>query len=274
MAYAPPALMQLRNDMYRTGGEFSGILTSNMPRFGYHNSINQLTDEANFHDASLFGTLNQSSDKESASALDWSYSPELMIRYTRRLIDAIKRKESWVRGIVEVCGTLDGRNVLGFSAKTMEYIVWDNSHLWHIHFSFWRVLVLAWANLMYIVNGMLGLATGSAGGGGSTPTENNSEEDDDMFGDTDRGALKNIHGRSAMFYTLDTKISGLAKAVGSLATAVATIGAGVARIDALDDQTKAAVDALTGQMGAVKTALEEIAVEVERDDDEESPDPQ
>lgn len=82
-----------------------------------------------------------------AAALDVTLpTPDLMEKYTARLhrLAVTHGALNWSHGLREFAGTLDGSVVFAMDTTRNERTYgWDKSHLWHIHLSFNRRLILS-----------------------------------------------------------------------------------------------------------------------------------
>lgn len=136
MAYAPAALVYFMSEAVKLGGQNSGIY-ANKP--GYHNSRNA-NSPGNY---SVQLPLDRQGDGDAASATDWSLPAHLMKLMTGRLrAAAMHPEDDRIDGIREFYGTLDGGSVFGLShngyGQAWRQVSSDDSHLWHIHISWFR----------------------------------------------------------------------------------------------------------------------------------------
>lgn len=138
-ARAPQAIYSLWNDIHKhlPQAVLSGIVGDVHHSFGYHLARRDLPQS----DYSVQLSLDRKGASDCASALDVSLPPDLMKICTRRLLAAAKAEDPRLKGLREFCGTLDGRQTYPWdlSTNSSEGIdTWDDSHLWHIHLSFYR----------------------------------------------------------------------------------------------------------------------------------------
>lgn len=130
-----------RPKSYRLGGVAGDAKHS----FGYH------VDPADLPkgDYSLTTPRDRQGAKDhphDASAWDQSYGPADMIVVTNRLLKAAKAKDPRMKAVREFCGTRNGTQTYPWDLYTnsSEGInTWDDSHLWHVHLSFYRDAVQA-----------------------------------------------------------------------------------------------------------------------------------
>lgn len=136
--YAPDSLKWLGNQLKGLGGQLSGIVGDRAHTYGYHRARNVLPGG----DYSVKLAEDRSGDSSAASAIDMNFPPDKMRLYTQRLIDATNSKDPRVRYIREFYGTTNGANVHGRTHSGenagWEFASSDDSHLWHIHISFFR----------------------------------------------------------------------------------------------------------------------------------------
>lgn len=142
---------------------------------GYHNTVSA-NSSSNY---SVRLSLDRTSPRDKARALDLTMSDAAMRKYTQRLLDAAARRDPRLRGVREFYGTVNGRTVVG-RIKDSEAGAWrsstsDTSHLWHIHISIFTAYCdnqTALADVMSVLSGgttsegddpMLGLKKGDSG---------------------------------------------------------------------------------------------------------------
>lgn len=138
-ARAPLAIFNLWNAIHRDEprSTLGGIVGDTAHSFGYHLARHDLPGS----DYSVQLPRDRQGASDAASALDVSLPPDLMITCTRRLLAAAKAHDVRLRALREFCGTLDGQNTYPWdlSSNRSEGVnTWDDSHLWHIHLSFYR----------------------------------------------------------------------------------------------------------------------------------------
>lgn len=140
--YTPANLRALADSVrqyFGLGWDAIGLKGDESHTYGYHRSriwINQDGDGRDDYSNQLAKDL--SGDGNWIAALDVSLNPELMKTTTARLINALKARDSRMASVREVFGTLDGRNVTAWDAASNSYTTADDSHLWHVHMSFYR----------------------------------------------------------------------------------------------------------------------------------------
>jgi hypothetical protein len=103
---------------------------------------------------------NQGGPSDLAAAFDLTLSPELMVTVTRRLHVAALNRDPRLANLAEFCGTLDNRNTYPWDMRsnTSEGVgSWDDSHLWHVHLSFYRDTVNSWAAIQPIADVICGV---------------------------------------------------------------------------------------------------------------------
>jgi len=154
--YAPAALRGLY-DLIKAGlpsAEMSGIVGDTAHTYGYHRCRNVVPGG----DYSRQHNLDQQGDGWAAAALDVKLPPDQMRAVTARLISAAKARDSRLRAVREFCGTTDGVRTHGFDLSNGRESVgeWDDSHLWHVHLSFYRAHVNDAAALNPIAAVMVG----------------------------------------------------------------------------------------------------------------------
>lgn len=138
--FAPEALKYFaREATARVGGQLSGIVGDSAHTYGYHRSRNALPSS----DYSVTLPLDRLGNGDAASAVDWSLPTNLMKTVTARLQKAALHPEDDRLDVIrEFYGTLDGSYVFGMAhdgyGEAWSNETSDDSHLWHIHFSFFR----------------------------------------------------------------------------------------------------------------------------------------
>jgi len=155
-AVAPAAIYSLWNKVhaYIPSAELSGIVGDVAHSFGYHLARRDLPG----NDYSVQLNLDQQGSSANASALDVSLSPDLMKLVTGRLINAAKKKDPRLRALREFCGTTDGYTTHNYDLSNgyEGFGEWDDSHLWHVHLSFYRAYADNAAALAPIADVMAG----------------------------------------------------------------------------------------------------------------------
>jgi hypothetical protein len=129
--------------------KFGGIY-ANKP--GYHNSRAQNKPS----DYSVQRADDKVGDKDAASALDLTLPPAAMKTLTQRLIDATVKGDPRIRVCREFFGTVDGKTVVGYDVRDKRKVTADDTHLWHIHVSFYRKFATDEAALQRVADVLLG----------------------------------------------------------------------------------------------------------------------
>jgi hypothetical protein len=140
--YAPGAILWLADQITGPGGigsaSLSGIIGDSSHTYGYHRCRNVLPG----NDYSVVLAKDKLGDGWAAAALDISYSDSDMKLVTGRLMKAMKARDPRISPYVrEFFGTLNGTTVTGWDSHSNGYTSSDDSHLWHVHFSFYREYV-------------------------------------------------------------------------------------------------------------------------------------
>lgn len=139
MANAPAAIFHLF-DLIHLGipsAVLSGIVGDTAHSFGYHLARNELPG----NDYSVVLPPDRLGSSSNASALDISLSPSWMKTVTSRLLAAARKNDPRLHALREFCGTTDGRNTHPYDLSNDQdgpLGSWDDSHLWHVHLSFYR----------------------------------------------------------------------------------------------------------------------------------------
>lgn len=140
--YAPAALVALGKKCARElpTCRFSGVLGDRSHTYGYHRGRSVLP----WNDYSVKLPLDRQGPSGAASAIDLSFSTAYMKIMTKRLkASALDPNDNRLECVREFYGTLDGKRVYGL-IKDSKTGVWsqatsDDSHLWHIHISLFRL---------------------------------------------------------------------------------------------------------------------------------------
>jgi hypothetical protein len=114
--------------------QLSGIIGDSAHTYGYHRARNVLSPG----DYSVQRSDDRLGDGWAASALDVSLSDAKMKVVTQRLIDATLANDPRLLSLREFFGTIDGVHVTGLDVRDQRWINSDDSHLWHVHLSFYR----------------------------------------------------------------------------------------------------------------------------------------
>lgn len=128
-----------------------------------------------------------------AAAIDLTLPDALMRQLTERLRkSALDPADYRLEPLREFYGTRDSHSVFGLIKDTLvgpwRSSASDNTHLWHIHLSFFRAFVTNWPRLAGVLSVLVGETWQQWGArqGGTNPTTN--EGDDDMAVDDLLGA--------------------------------------------------------------------------------------
>jgi hypothetical protein len=138
--YAPAAVAgvftRLEELRPRVDWTLAGIVGDAEHVYGYHRARAVLPPD----DYSVQLPPDQRGPEWAASALDIK-PPDVahQSRLTRRLLYASHTRDPHLTRVVrEWYGSLDGVKVVGYDIPTMTPATADDSHLWHIHISFFR----------------------------------------------------------------------------------------------------------------------------------------
>jgi hypothetical protein len=119
---------------------FSGVAGDANHSFGYHVDPLELPG-SDYSLQTARDRAGAAAYPHDASAWDLSFGPGDMKTVTNRLLTAAKKSDPRMKAVREFCGTLDGRNTYPWDlhGNQSEGInSWDDSHLWHVHISFYR----------------------------------------------------------------------------------------------------------------------------------------
>lgn len=154
--YAPQAIRSLFNTIDGKIGSavLSGILGDAAHTYGYHRGRNYVSSS----DYSVQQADDRAGNGEAASALDINLSPADMKLVTSRLISATDVRDPRLLSLREFFGTVNGTTVTGKDVRTRNWVTSDNSHLWHVHLSFYRRWADAGAELQNIASVITGAA--------------------------------------------------------------------------------------------------------------------
>lgn len=140
-ARAPQAIWNLWYAIHRgvPRSLLGGIVGDVGHSFGYHLARRDLPSS----DYSVQLPKDKLGKADCASAIDISLPPDLMLVYTRKLVVAAKAKDPRLAAVREFCGTTNGLNPHPFDLSRnaddpSNTQGWDDSHLSHIHISFYR----------------------------------------------------------------------------------------------------------------------------------------
>lgn len=126
---------------------------------GFHGSVedNQASWPNNY---SIREAINRRPPTNVGRAVDLTLSDAEMVTGTRRLADAVKRHDPRLAGLREFFGTLDGRTVYGRARRGPDENWYeasaDDTHLWHLHLSFFTPFADDWAILSGLVSILIG----------------------------------------------------------------------------------------------------------------------
>lgn len=114
--------------------QLGGILPPYSTSGGYHNCREQLPSD----DYSVQRADDQKGDGWASCGLDVTMGPDDMKTCTQRLITATQNGDPRLIGLRSFLGTIDGQNVTGMDVRDRRFVTSDDSHLWHVHLSFYR----------------------------------------------------------------------------------------------------------------------------------------
>jgi hypothetical protein len=114
--------------------QLSGIVGDQAHTYGYHRGRNYVPSS----DYSVQQADDQAGPGYAASALDVTLSDADMKAVSKRLNAAVNAGDPRLRCLREWYGTIDGLTVTGRDVRTGNYLTSDDSHLWHVHLSFYR----------------------------------------------------------------------------------------------------------------------------------------
>ena len=165
-SFAPDAIRACWNTVSQAVPEarFGGIANPGAPRaFGYHNARNNhLRFSPN--DYSIQRPDDRAGNGWAGSALDITLPDRLMPVLTQRLIDATLRNDNRVWCVREFFGTVNGRTVTGLDVRDRRWVSADNSHLWHIHISFYRRFATDHSRMQGVAGVLIGTNRPQGGG--------------------------------------------------------------------------------------------------------------
>lgn len=115
----------------------SGIVGDPNHTYGYHRARAALPED----DYSVVLPMDKQGPEWAASALDIKPpDEEHQARLTRRLLRAARSRDPRLtRAVREFYGSADGTTVAGWDLPTGRAATSDDSHLWHVHLSFYRL---------------------------------------------------------------------------------------------------------------------------------------
>lgn len=140
--YAPPALAMLRTgvrEYFNLSAVELGIKGDEGHRRGYHRSRRWIYENGlGAGDYSVKLEADKGGDQNWLAALDIGLNEDRMKKVTARLLAAAKAKDPRMQAVREFFGTLNGSTVTGWDLSSQSSSSSDNSHLWHVHISFYR----------------------------------------------------------------------------------------------------------------------------------------
>lgn len=155
-ARAPQAIWDLWNKIHAEipRAKLSGIVGDVNHSFGYHLARRDLPS----NDYSVVLGKDQLGKSDCASALDVSLPPDLMKVVTSRLLKAAKSGDSRLHAVREFCGTTNGSTTHNYDLHSGHEGLgeWDDSHLWHVHLSFYREYADDAGALVHVADVMAG----------------------------------------------------------------------------------------------------------------------
>ncbi|WP_412540806.1 hypothetical protein R8Z50_34310 [Longispora sp. K20-0274] len=109
--------------------------------YGYHRSRNWImVDGDGDDDYSVQHPLDQGGEGNWSAAVDISLAPDRMTAVTGRLLAAARAADPRLAAVREFYGTVDGRTVTGWDSAYHRAVTADDTHLSHVHLSFYRSL--------------------------------------------------------------------------------------------------------------------------------------
>jgi hypothetical protein len=134
--YAPDAIKWLAAEIIKSipSAKLSGILGDPAHTYGYHRARSRLPST----DYSVRLPNDRTGPADAASALDISLNPTWQREVSRRLLTAAKSRSSNLKALREFFGSTDGKRVIGWDLAKNASSTSDDSHLWHVHLSFYR----------------------------------------------------------------------------------------------------------------------------------------
>lgn len=164
-----------------------GIYNGNT--YGYHNSRDNHRRQGRSNDYSINESIDQQGPGNKAAAVDWTFPDAqrgnfgTIALYSRRLWDSsVDANDPRLDYLREWYGNIDwDREVEGYDNRHWHPASSDDSHLWHIHFSFTRAYLESWDAMHAVLSVLRGETTDQWRSGGAAPIQ---EEDDDEMGAT------------------------------------------------------------------------------------------
>jgi hypothetical protein len=152
MGYESPAIKRVWEMVHDAipSAQFGGTY-GNKP--GYHNCRANLPPS----DYSVQRPDDKKGDPQVGAGLDLTFPNNAdERRLTQNLIDATLGDDDRVWCLREFFGTVDGQNVTGLDVRDKRWVTSDDSHLWHIHLSWYRKEALNMAKAEDVARVMLG----------------------------------------------------------------------------------------------------------------------
>lgn len=144
MSYAPKSVAAVATVMTQNGYINDGIVGDSAHSYGYHCGKDRIYGTTGRGDAdySVQHTRDKAGLSNAAMALDLGHASKSELRrFTSWLFDQCKAGKPDTSDIREVISSVDGTNVLGWTALKPDTLIpnyGDSSHLWHMHISWWR----------------------------------------------------------------------------------------------------------------------------------------
>jgi hypothetical protein len=152
MGYSTPAINSVWERVHEAipSTQLGGIY-GNKP--GYHNCRANLPSS----DYSVQKPDDKKGDAQAGAGLDLTFpNNEDEKRLMKRLMDAGRAGDPRVHNLRECFGTVDGQNVTGWDFRGMYPVTSDDSHLWHIHISWYRLFATDQKTADDVVSVLLG----------------------------------------------------------------------------------------------------------------------
>ena len=166
-SFAPDAIRACWNTVLQAvpQASFGGIANPGAPdAFGYHNARNNHLRRGRPGDYSIQRPDDRAGNGWAGSALDITLPDNLMRQLTQRLIDATLRNDTRMWCVREFFGTTNSRTVTGLDVRDRRWVTADNSHLWHIHISFYRRFATHHARMQGVAGVLIGTNRPQGGG--------------------------------------------------------------------------------------------------------------
>lgn len=154
MCYSPAAIEACFRTVEQAvpSAQLAGIYVD---KPGYHNCREALPSS----DYSVQHLEDRLGDPEAGSALDITLPPNEQRLLTARLIRATLARDPRMWVVREFYGSVDGVTVTGLDVRDLRWLKnTDDSHLWHIHISFYRRYATDHAALQQVAGVLIGVA--------------------------------------------------------------------------------------------------------------------